>query len=141
MEMPVSGADRDRGAGTGLGVRLSQIQDWLDQNAGADGWATAPSGFQAVVNDAMAINFADVTTATSFRRAVVPVEAVEVVNGLFRVREDEPAPRMPAAHHKTPEPWPTIFAINPRIHLDGRDYSVHQPIVKIPHAAPSHEES
>jgi hypothetical protein len=28
----------------GLGDRLNQIQDWLDQNAGTDGWAMTPSG-------------------------------------------------------------------------------------------------
>jgi hypothetical protein len=28
----------------GIGDRLNQRQQWLDQNAGADGWAITPSG-------------------------------------------------------------------------------------------------
>jgi hypothetical protein len=42
----------------GLGERLNQMQTWLDQNAGADGWAMTPSGSRGVVNDAIAIYLA-----------------------------------------------------------------------------------
>ena len=41
----------------GLGERLNRMQEWLDQNAGADGWALTPSGVRGVVNDALAIPF------------------------------------------------------------------------------------
>jgi hypothetical protein len=30
----------------GFGERLNQMQSWLDQNAGADGWAMTPSGIR-----------------------------------------------------------------------------------------------
>jgi hypothetical protein len=50
----------------GFGSRLDQIHAWLDQNAGADGWARTPSGFRGVVNDAVAIYFADATIASAF---------------------------------------------------------------------------
>lgn len=58
----------------GLGERLNQIQVWLDQNAGLDGWALTPSGrspcgplvgsagVRGVVDDAIALYFADVTS-------------------------------------------------------------------------------
>jgi hypothetical protein len=86
---------------TGLGVRLTQIQEWLDQNAGADRWAMAPSGYRGVANDAVAIYFADATIANAFVARWCRAERVEIVDGLFRVRDDEPTRRLPAAHHKT----------------------------------------
>jgi hypothetical protein len=49
----------------GFGDRLNQMQAWLDQNAGADGWALTPSGIRGVVNDAIALYFADVTIASA----------------------------------------------------------------------------
>ena len=45
----------------GLGSRLDQIIAWLDANCGADGWISTPSSTRGVVNDALAIYFADVT--------------------------------------------------------------------------------
>jgi hypothetical protein len=50
----------------GFGDRLNQMQDRLDQNAGADGWALTPSGIRGIVNDAIAIYFADVAIASAF---------------------------------------------------------------------------
>jgi hypothetical protein len=47
----------------GLGNRLDQIISWLDANCGADGWTSTPSSTRGVVNDAVAIYFADVTLA------------------------------------------------------------------------------
>ena len=49
----------------GLGERLDQMQEWLDQNAGADGWAMTPSGIRGVVSDAVAVHFADVAIASA----------------------------------------------------------------------------
>jgi hypothetical protein len=43
----------------GLGSRLGQMNAWLDANCGADGWAMTPSGTSGVVNDAVAVYFAD----------------------------------------------------------------------------------
>jgi hypothetical protein len=48
----------------GLGARLDQIRGWLDANCGADRWAMAPSSVRGVVNDALAIYFADATLAS-----------------------------------------------------------------------------
>jgi hypothetical protein len=91
-------------ADQGLGTRLDQMHQWLDQNAGADGWAMTPSGARGVVNDAAAIYFADATIASAFVVRWCAGYSAEVAHGLFRVREDEPAARKVAAHHKSP-PW------------------------------------
>jgi hypothetical protein len=86
----------------GFGGRLNQMQGWLDQNAGADGWAMTPSSIRGVVNDAVAVHFADVAIASAFVARWCRAQTVEIVDGLYRVREDEPAPRIGAAHHKMP---------------------------------------
>jgi hypothetical protein len=86
----------------GFGLRLDLIHAWLDQNAGADGWAWTPSGFRGVVNDAVAIYFADATMASAFVARWCLVAKAEAIDGVFRVRDDEPTARIPAAHHKTP---------------------------------------
>src|SRR5207253_149394 len=86
----------------GFGERLNRMQSWLDQNAGADGWAMTPSGIRGVVNDAVAVHFADVAIGSAFVTRWCQARRVEIVNGLYRVRDDEPAPRIGAAHHKTP---------------------------------------
>jgi hypothetical protein len=39
---------------------------WLGENCGADGWAMAPSGTRSVLNDAVAIYFADPALASAF---------------------------------------------------------------------------
>jgi hypothetical protein len=86
----------------GFGERLNRMQSWLDQNAGADGWAMTPSGIWGVVNDAVAIHFADVMIASAFVARRCQAQRVEIVDSLYRVREGDPAPRIGAAHHKTP---------------------------------------
>jgi hypothetical protein len=55
-----------------------------------------------VVNDAIALYFADVTIASAFVARWCRVQRVEIVDGLFRVREDEPARRIAVTPHKTP---------------------------------------
>jgi hypothetical protein len=50
----------------GYGGRLTEMQAWLDQNCGADGWAMTPAGRHGVVNDAVAIYFLDATSAAAF---------------------------------------------------------------------------
>jgi hypothetical protein len=42
------------------------MHHWLDQNAGADGWAMTPSGMRSIVNDAIAVYLADATVASAF---------------------------------------------------------------------------
>ena len=86
----------------GLGERLNQMHAWLDQNAGADGWAMTPSGIRTVINDAVAVYFADAEITSAFVARWCAGHRAETVDGLFRVREDELAPRMGAAHHKAP---------------------------------------
>ena len=78
------------------------VQQWLDQNAGADCWAMTPSGIRGVINDALAIHFADATITSAFMARWCAAQRVEIVDGLFRVRDDEPVSRVGAAHHKTP---------------------------------------
>ena len=86
----------------GFGRRLTDINAWLDANCGADGWAMAPSGLRRVVNDAVAIYFADATIASAFVARWCAGSKAEAMNGLFRIRDDEPASRLPAADHKSP---------------------------------------
>ena len=43
----------------GLGSRLDQMNAWLDANCGADGWTSTLASTRGVVNDALAICFAD----------------------------------------------------------------------------------
>jgi hypothetical protein len=50
----------------GFGERLNEMQSWLDQSAGADGWAMTPRGIRGVVNDAIAVHFADVAIVSAF---------------------------------------------------------------------------
>jgi hypothetical protein len=62
----------------GLGDRLNRMQELLDQNAGANGWALTPSGrspsgplvgsagIRGVLNDALSIHLADATIASAF---------------------------------------------------------------------------
>ncbi len=87
---------------TGLGTRLTQMHEWLDQNAGADGWATTPSGERGVLNDALSIHLMDATIASAFVARWCIGHRAEAADGLFRIREDEPTRRVRAKDHKTP---------------------------------------
>jgi hypothetical protein len=71
----------------GLGNRLDQMNAWLDANCGADGWTSTPSSTRGVVNDAVAICFADVTLASAFVARWCAMQRVEVVDGVYRVRD------------------------------------------------------
>jgi hypothetical protein len=86
----------------GLGGRLDQINAWLDANCGADSWAIAPAGSRGVPNDALAVYFLDPTLASAFVARWCAGQKFEVVDGVFRIRGDEPTPRIAAAFHKTP---------------------------------------
>src|SRR5436305_1458236 len=87
---------------TGLGKQLTQMQDWLDCNAGADGWAMTPSGERGVLNDALSIHFADATIASAFVVRWCIGYRPDAADGVYRIRGDEPTPRIRAPHHKTP---------------------------------------
>jgi hypothetical protein len=86
----------------GLGQRYAQITAWLDGNCGSDGWAMTPSGTRGVLNDAVSIYFADATLASAFVARWCAEAKVETAGGVFRVRDDEPAPRIGAGLHRTP---------------------------------------
>lgn len=86
----------------GLGRRHAQMTAWLDENCGADGWAMTPSGTRGVLNDAVSIYFADATLASAFVARWCATSKVETAGGMFKVREDEPAPRVGAGLHRTP---------------------------------------
>ncbi len=97
----------------GSGSRLDQIIAWLDPNCGADGWTSTPSSFafgetarsvstRGVVNDALAVYFIDVTIASAFVARWCAAQRLEIVDGVYRVRDDEPTPRIGAALHRTP---------------------------------------
>src|SRR6266852_115041 len=78
----------------GLGNRLDQMNAWLDANCGADGWTSIPSSTRGVVNDALAICFADATLASAFVARWCAMQRVEIVDGVCQVRDDEPTPRV-----------------------------------------------
>jgi hypothetical protein len=61
-----------------------------------------PSGARGVLNDAVSIYFADATLASAFVARWCVAAKVETVEGVFRVREDEPTPRILAGLHRTP---------------------------------------
>jgi len=87
---------------SGFGQRYREITEWLDGNCGADGWAITPSGMRGVFNDAVSIYFLDATLASAFAARWCVASKVEVEGGLFRIRDDDPAPRIPAGVHRTP---------------------------------------
>jgi hypothetical protein len=75
----------------GFGQRHAEIPAWLDQNCGADGWAI--TGGRGVLNDAVSIYFLDATLASAFVARWCAGSRIETDGGVFRIRDDEPAPR------------------------------------------------
>jgi hypothetical protein len=61
-----------------------------------------PSGVRGVPNEALSIYFADATLASAFVARWCVGAKVETAGGVFKVREDELAPRVGAALHRTP---------------------------------------
>jgi hypothetical protein len=57
---------------------------------------------RGVLSDALSIYFADATLANAFVARWCVGARVEAIGGVFQVREDEPAPRVGAAPHRTP---------------------------------------
>jgi hypothetical protein len=85
----------------GLGTLLTEMHTWLDENSGADSWAMTPAGLRGVVNDAVAVYFLDAASAAAFVARWCAGSKVEISDGVFRVREDRPTPRVTAGLHKT----------------------------------------
>ncbi len=86
----------------GFGQRHTNITAWIDENCGADGWAITPSGVRGVLNDALSIYFLDATLASAFAARWCAASKIETEGGVFRMRDDEPAPRIGAGLHRTP---------------------------------------
>ena len=86
----------------GLGQRLTDTTAWSDENCGANGWAMRPSGMRGALNDALSIYFLDPTLASAFVARWCAGYTVETAEGVFRVRDDEPTPRVGAGLHRTP---------------------------------------
>ena len=86
----------------GFGRRHADMTAWLDGNCGADGWAMTPSGVCGVLNDAVSIYFLDATLASAFVARWCIGSRTETDGGVFRIRDDEPAPRIAAGLHRTP---------------------------------------
>jgi hypothetical protein len=86
----------------GLGRQLDLMTAWLDANCGAGNWAMTPAGLRGVVNDALAIYFLDTALANAFVARWCIGYRAEIIEGSFRLREDAPAPRLPAKPHRTP---------------------------------------
>jgi hypothetical protein len=86
----------------GLGNRLGQMSAWLDANCGADGWTSTPSSTRGVVNDALAICFADAALGSAFVARWCAMQRVEIVDRVYQVRDDEPKSWVGAGLHRTP---------------------------------------
>jgi len=87
----------------GFGMRLTEMNAWLDANCGATGWAMTPAGLRGVVNDAIGICFLDPVAAAGFvARWCATSSKVEIAEGAFQIREDEPVQRVPLKAHKRP---------------------------------------
>jgi hypothetical protein len=57
---------------------------------------------RGVLDDALSIHFADATLASALVARWCIGAKVETSGGMFRVREDEPEPRVEAGLHRTP---------------------------------------
>jgi hypothetical protein len=86
----------------GFGQCYTEMTAWLDENCGADGWTMTPSGMCGVLNDATSIYFLDATLASAFAARWCAGSRVETDGAVFRIRDDDPAPRIGAAPHRTP---------------------------------------
>jgi hypothetical protein len=85
-----------------FGRRHTEMTAWLDENCGADGWAMTPSGMRSVLNDAVSVYFLDATLAGAFVARWCATSKIETEGGIFRIRDDEPTPRIGAGLHRTP---------------------------------------
>jgi hypothetical protein len=61
-----------------------------------------PSGMRGVLHDAISLYFVDPTLANAFVARWCVGSRAEAAGGVFRVREDEPAPRVGAGLDRTP---------------------------------------
>jgi hypothetical protein len=86
----------------GFGRQLEIMHAWLDETCSAEGWATAPAGETGIINDAIALYFADAAFANAFLDRFCCGYRVETIGGAFIVRADMQHTRRAASVHKTP---------------------------------------
>jgi hypothetical protein len=86
----------------GFGERLPQMDAWLDQNCGADGWAMTPSGMRGVLSESVSIYFADAMLASAFVARWCAGPKIETTGGMCQVSDDDPAPRVGTRPHSIP---------------------------------------
>jgi hypothetical protein len=86
----------------GFGQRHTNITAWLDENCGADGWTITPSGVRGMLNHAVSIYFLDATLAGAFVARWCAGTTVETKDGVFRMRDGGPSPRIGVGLHRTP---------------------------------------
>jgi hypothetical protein len=72
----------------GLGHQLAIMHAWLDETCGAKGWSTAPAGTTGVVNDALALYFADAAFAQAFVARFCCGYRVETLAGAYAIQSD-----------------------------------------------------
>lgn len=80
-----------------------------DENCGADGWATMPSGVRGALNDTLSNYFLDASLANAFVARWCAGNKAEAAEGVFRIRTDTPAPRT-GAMHRTPRDRGAAFS-------------------------------
>jgi len=91
---------------TGVGERLNRLHAWhawLDENCGVDSWEITPSGMPGVVNDAIAVYFREPASAAAFAARWCAPVASGITEGVLRIRDDEPAQRVPTRPPKRPQ--------------------------------------
>ena len=84
--------------GSGIGQHYKPMMDWLDENCGIDGWRFTPTG-RRYGEHALAVYVSTPTCAVAFvARWLVPGNSP----GLYELRQDEPAKRVPLPAHGGP---------------------------------------
>ena len=83
-------------------IRFPPPESLRTIGSSASAWAMTPSGMRGVLNDAPSIYFLDPILASTFVARWCIGYKVETAKGVFRVREDEPTPRIGAGLHRTP---------------------------------------
>ncbi len=74
----------------------------MDRKSLSRGLLPATSGTHGVLNDAISIHLADTTIASAFVARCCAGHRAEALDGVVRIREDEPTQRVLTVHHKTP---------------------------------------
>jgi hypothetical protein len=85
----------------GLGSRFDSIKEWAGREVRRKRLGDNPGRAARVVNDALTIYFLGAALAAAFVSRWHASSTVEISEGAFQVREDQPAQRIAAVPHKT----------------------------------------